>query len=84
MTYSRELCYTPGKGVIKMAYSKAQMEANHRYRDKAYDRFEITVPKGQRDAYKAQAAAHGLSLNAYIISLLDADAATDKPATPEE
>ena len=67
-----------------MAYSKAQMEANHRYRDKAYDRFEITVPKGMRDTYKAQAAAHGLSLNAYIISLLDADAAADKPATPEE
>ena len=56
-----------------MAYSKAQMEANHRYREKAYDRFEMTVPKGKRDEYKAQAAAHGMSLNAYIISLLEAD-----------
>ena len=58
-----------------MPYSEAQKRATRKYRDKAYDRFEITVPKGQRAIYKAQAAAHGLSLNAYIISLLDADAA---------
>lgn len=57
-----------------MAYSKAQMEANHRYRAKAYEVIQVTVKKGIRDRYKAQAAAHGLSLNAYIISLLDKDA----------
>lgn len=56
-----------------MAYSKAQMEATNRYRSKAYDVIQITVRKGQRDDYRAQAAAHGLSLNAYIISLLEAD-----------
>ena len=56
-----------------MAYSKAQMEANHRYREKAYDQFNLTLPKGQRDIYKAQAAAHGMSLNAYIVSLLEKD-----------
>ena len=56
-----------------MAYSKAQMEANHRYREKAYDQFNLTLPKGQRDIYQAQAAAHGMSLNAYIVSLLEKD-----------
>lgn len=56
-----------------MAYSKAQMEASNRYRAKAYDVIQAKVPKGQRDVYKAQAAAHGLSLNAYIISLLESD-----------
>lgn len=75
-----------------MAYSKAQMEANHRYRAKSYDVMQVTVKKGQRDKYKAQAAAHGLSLNAYIISLLERDAAGtvveqipahDRPETSE-
>lgn len=58
-----------------MPYSEAQMRANMKYREKAYDRFEVTLPKGQREIYKAQAAARGLSLNAYIISLLEADRA---------
>jgi len=56
-----------------MPYSKAQMNATNKYRAKAYDVMQITVPKGMRDEYKAQAAAHGMSLNAYIISLLEAD-----------
>lgn len=58
-----------------MPYSKAQMKATNKYRAKAYDVIQTTVPKGDRDKYKAQAAAHGLSLNAYIISLLERDAA---------
>lgn len=65
-----------------MPYSKSQMDANHRYRAKAYDRFEMTFTKGDRDKYKAQAAAHGLSLNAYIISLLEKDA-LPKPVLSE-
>ena len=56
-----------------MPYSKAQMNATNKYRAKAYDVMQVTVPKGQRDAYKAQAAAHGMSLNAYIVSLLEKD-----------
>ena len=56
-----------------MPYSKAQMNATNKYRAKAYDVMQITVPKGQRDIYKAQAAAHGMSLNAYIVSLLEKD-----------
>lgn len=56
-----------------MPYSKAQMTATNKYRAKAYDVMQVTVPKGQREEYKAQAAAHGMSLNAYIVSLLEKD-----------
>ena len=58
-----------------MSVSDAQIRAKSKYRAKAYDQINLQIPKGQREVYKAQAAAHGLSLNAYIISLLDADAA---------
>ena len=69
-----------------MAYSEAQMRANMKYRAKAYDRFETQFPKGKREEYKAQAAAHGMSLNAYIISLLEADkdAPSADAGTPDE
>lgn len=38
-----------------MPYSKAQMRATNKYRNKAYDRIEITAPKGARDEYRTQA-----------------------------
>lgn len=60
-----------------MPYSEAQKRASDKYRAKAYDVIQTKVKKGLRDVYKAQAAAHGLSLNAYIISLLEADRAAD-------
>ena len=58
-----------------MAYSEAQKRASDKYRAKAYDVIQVKVYKGLRDKYRAQAAAHGMSLNAYIVSLLDADSA---------
>lgn len=56
-----------------MPYSESQKRATARYKAKAYEHIDLTVKKGQREVYKAQAASHGLSLNAYIISLLEAD-----------
>lgn len=58
-----------------MPYSEAQKKATMRYKAKAYEHVDLTLKKGQREIYKAQAAARGLSLNAYIISLLEADRA---------
>lgn len=55
--------------------TEAQNRANRKYKDKAYDRLELQLKKGMKDQYRAQAAAHGMSLNAYIVSLLEADAA---------
>lgn len=46
-----------------------------KYKQKAYDRIEINVPKGTKEVYKAQAAKRGLSLQAYIVSLIEADMA---------
>ena len=56
-----------------MAYSEAQKNATLRYKAKAYDRINLDVKKGLREQYKAQAAKRGLSLNAYIVSLIEKD-----------
>lgn len=46
--------------------SKAQTAANKRYNAKAYDRIEITVPKGDREKIAKAAESVGLSVNAFI------------------
>lgn len=56
-----------------MAYSEAQKNATLKYKAKAYDRINLDVKKGLREQYKAQAAKRGLSLNAYIVSLIEKD-----------
>ncbi len=64
-----------------MPYSEAQKRASDKYRAKAYDVIQVKARKGKRDEYKAQAAARGLSLNAYIISLLESDRETTEKET---
>lgn len=49
-----------------MKYSDAQKEATARYNRKAYDRINIIVRKGQRQAIKEFAASQGKSLNRFI------------------
>lgn len=56
-----------------MAYTEASNKAVQKYCAKAYDQIKVNVPKGKREEYKAQAQTHGLSLNAYIIKLIEAD-----------
>ena len=53
-------------------YTEAQAEAIRRHRQ-LLDNITVSVPKGERDKYKLQAAAAGMSLNAYIIKLMDDD-----------
>lgn len=53
--------------------TEAQKKANQKYCAKAYDQIKLLVPKGKREEIKAVATAKGLSLNAYIISLIEAD-----------
>lgn len=62
------------RGDLTMPYSEAQKRATAKYNQAHYDRLELQLKKGMKEVYRAQAAAHGMSLNAYIISLLDADA----------
>ena len=56
-----------------MAYSEAQKRATLKYKAKAYDRLELQLKKGKKEEYRAQAEKRGMSLNAYIISLLEKD-----------
>lgn len=35
-----------------------------------YDRFLITLPKGEKDVIKAYATEHGLSLNAFVAAAI--------------
>ena len=53
-----------------MAVSKKQQACVNRYRAKHYDSIQITVAKGGRDALKAAADLHGVSVNAYIVGLI--------------
>lgn len=49
-----------------MATSKAQQKAVNKYMAANYDRINLTVPKGQKDAIKAHAEAQGKSVNSFI------------------
>ena len=44
----------------------ARTKANNKWNAKAYDRINLTVQKGQKDAIKAHAESHGESVNGFI------------------
>ena len=56
-----------------MAYTQASNKAVQKYSKKAYDTTVLRVHKGQLDQIKAYAESKGMSLNAYINSLIAAD-----------
>jgi len=58
-------------------YNEAQKKASIKYLADKTESIQIRVPKGKKEEYKAQAAEHGLSLNAYIVQLLEADKQQD-------
>lgn len=45
---------------------KASTRAQNRYIAKAYDRINLTVPKGKKDTIQAHAEAHSESVNGFI------------------
>ena len=49
-----------------MPVSKAQQKATNKYISKAYDRVNLTLPKGQKNEIQAHAAVRGESVNAFI------------------
>ena len=49
-----------------MPVTKAQQKATNKYISKAYDRVNLTLPKGQKEAIQAHAAALGESVNGFI------------------
>lgn len=50
--------------------NKKQMDYQNAYIKAKYDRINITIPKGRKEAYKQQAAAEGKSLNTIINEML--------------
>lgn len=57
----------------KPKVSKKQQACVNRYIGKAYDRINLTVPKGDKDIIKARADSLGKSVNAYIHDLIEND-----------
>ena len=56
----------PRKGANVMATSKAQQKATNKWISKAYDRINLTTPKGRKEVIQAHALARGESVNAFI------------------
>lgn len=54
-----------------MAVSKAQQKATNKYISKAYDRVNLTMPKGHKEDVQAHAQTMGESLNAFINRAID-------------
>ena len=49
-----------------MAVSKAQQKAQNKWIAKAYDRVNLTLPKGQKEVVQAHASTRGESVNGFI------------------
>lgn len=50
----------------KKKISAAQQKAVNKYVKENYDRINVNMPKGRKEAVKAHAEAQGESLNAFI------------------
>lgn len=50
-----------------MATTKAGQRAVNKYMKENYDRVNLTMPKGQKEEFKAHAEARGESLNCFIL-----------------
>lgn len=54
-------------------YDDKSKERTMRYMKEKRDRITVGVPKGKKEEYMQQAASKGLSLNAYIVKLIEED-----------
>jgi len=67
-----------------MAVSKAQQKAVTKYVKSRYDRFGLTMPKGNLDSIKAHAEAHSESVNGFINRAIMETMERDTPKQPSE
>lgn len=69
-----------------MTVSKAQQKATNKYISKAYDRINLTVPKGRKEVLQAHAEARCESVNGFInraiSETIERDNATKTQAEP--
>lgn len=62
---------------------KASTRAQNRYIAKAYDRINLTVPKGRKDIIQEYAQQQGESVNAFIGRAISETMARDSETTPK-
>lgn len=65
----------------KSKVSKKQQGHVNKYISKAYDRINLTVPKGRKDVIKAHADDMGESVNGFIQRAIDETIARDNKKT---
>lgn len=61
---------------------KASTRAHNKYIAKAYDRINLTVPKGKKDIIQAHAEANGESVNGFINRAIDQTMAQEAIGSP--
>ena len=61
-----------------MPASKAHMKATNKWMAKAYDRVNLTMPKGKKEIVQAHAEDIGTSVNGFINRAIDEAMARDK------
>ena len=54
-----------------MSYSVSQNKATQKYIKNNYEEIKIRIPKGKKDQYKQLASKKGLSLNSFVIDLME-------------
>jgi len=57
--------------------SKARVDANRRYNEKAYDRIELKVAKGRKAELQEHAQQRGESLNGFVNRAIDHEVERD-------
>ena len=67
-----------------MAVSKAQQKATNKYISKAYDRINLTVPKGKKETIQAHSEALGESVNGFINRAISETMERDNGAQAQE
>ena len=63
---------------------KASTKAQNRYIAKAYDRVNLTLPKGQKEVVQAHATVHGESINGFIGRAISETMERDGANGPQE
>ena len=59
---------------------KTSAKSKNEWIAKAYDRINLTLPKGQKDIIKAHAESHGESVNGFISRAIENQMERDKGA----
>jgi predicted HicB family RNase H-like nuclease len=72
------------RNMVSMAIKEAQRKAVRKYKEKAYDRLEISVVKGKKTSLQAHAVERGESLNGFVNRAIDEAVARDKSAQPTD